>query len=303
MAALACSLGTPVILVSPDYIPGEIAKVTIKWSGIPSPTNGDYIGVFSPGDVVSGSGSEFAKRQPWTKLLNTDATSSGVADIELLNWRSTYRFVYFNAAGAPVAMSNVVSANQDFPMHIHLALGDRPNSMRVMWITGSNDTTAQINYGFSPSQLIYTVRKRRIGQDTSFVLTFSSQVYGSSSSYDVSELCGLEAAEFFLPPGVIHDAQLNFLPPNTMVWYQVNTASRTASPVYSFKTAPLVGPDVPVSMFAFGDSGVSYCQNMSGWCEPNSQLTYVNIKSDMEANSNFSLLIQYVLYSPSQSSS
>jgi hypothetical protein len=100
-----------------------------------------------------------------------------------------------------------------------------------------------------------------------------------------------------LHPGVIHDAMMPNLPPNTQVWYQIRSSAQQQRAVFSFRTAPIVGPDTAVSLFAFGDSGVSYCQGMEGWCEPASGPTYLNIKSDMESNSNFSLVVQYVLQS------
>jgi hypothetical protein len=149
---VATSVAAPILIASPDFISDDKATITIKWSGIPSPSSGDYIGVQSPAD------GPLSRRQPWTKIKNTNAASSGMVEIELLNWRSAYRFFYYSANGDIVAQSNAVKCNQDYPMHIHVALGDLPNSMRVMWVTGNNDSAAQVNFGFTPDSLAYSVR-------------------------------------------------------------------------------------------------------------------------------------------------
>lgn len=105
-------------------------------------------------------------------------------------------------------------------------------------------------------------------------------------------MCGLEAAQFYLHPGIIHDVVLLNLKPNSDVFYQV-VNSKEKSSVFQFRSAPLVGAQHAITIFAFGDSGTSYCQGMLGWCEPPSEHTYANIEADMKANPSYSLLIQY----------
>lgn len=140
---------------SPDHIATDKATITISWSNVAAPSVGDYIGVHSPAE------GPFFDRPPWTKLMNSHSTSSGSMTFDLLNWRSSYRFVYYSANGDKIALSNSVSANQYWPTQIHLALGTLAHSMRVMWTTGANDTTSHVVWGYSQSQLHNVVRSKR----------------------------------------------------------------------------------------------------------------------------------------------
>jgi acid phosphatase type 7 len=117
------------------------------------------------------------------------------------------------------------------------------------------------------------------------------QVAGSYKTYSVDQMCGLNAAIYYLNPGNVFSAVMNNLKPNSLIFYKVVSKFGSSSEIFSFKTAPVPGPDNSISMFAFGDSGVSKCQNMTGWCELPAGQTYANIESDMRANSNFSLLL------------
>lgn len=104
-------------------------------------------------------------------------------------------------------------------------------------------------------------------------------------------MCGMNAAMYFLDPGYIHDAVMQGLNPGQTVFYKVGNDIDGYSPILSFQAPPVTGPNNAISMFAFGDSGVSFCQNMRGWCQQPAGQTYANIQADMAANSNFSLLL------------
>lgn len=281
------AVAAPLISIQPSLLYTESETFSIKWSGVHSASVTDYIALFDYPTPVN--------RLPWAIYNNTNGASSGALTVDLLNWRVGYQFVYFQATSSgsflPLAVSNPVIVNKMYPTQVHLALTEQPSSMRVMWVTGGH--LGSVVYGYKPD-LSDGVLVRFHINFISYLFLMScpfEKVSSRSQTYSVNQMCGLNAAIYYLDPGYIHSAIMTNLRPSTVVYYRAQHSTNIASKIMSFTTPPTTGAENSITMFAFGDSGVSKCQNQTGWCEPDAGNTYANIQSDMAANPQFSLLL------------
>lgn len=109
------------------------------------------------------------------------------------------------------------------PRQVRLAFGDDPaSSMRVMWQTDQLTDTV-VEYGETPA--------------------LGSVAYGQLVTYSMQT-------------GILHEATLVNLQPDTLYYYRVGDPLNGFSPVYTFRTAPTTHP-VPFLFTAFGDHGTT----------------------------------------------
>jgi phosphodiesterase/alkaline phosphatase D-like protein len=84
---------------------------------------------------------------------------------------------------------------------------------------------------------------------------------------------------------------LSSLQPSRVYYYRVGNAEEGWSEEFSFLSAPTVGPNSGVNIFAFGDSGTARCQEMEPWCQPNADATYKDINWDKRTDPSYSMVL------------
>ncbi|KAF0987899.1 hypothetical protein HZS_2159, partial [Henneguya salminicola] len=120
------------------------------------------------------------------------------------------------------------------PMHIHLALTNRKDQMRIMWVSGSNIKSPCVHYG----------RSRNYNKITC----------GVTTTYKSTDMCEPPAStDGYIDPGYIHDVVLSKLLPDTTYYYSVGS-NKSFSDSNSFKTRKSFScNNFPISIVAFGD--------------------------------------------------
>jgi hypothetical protein len=246
--ATACAV--PSISVTPDHIQIFEPNAVVTWSGVTSPSDKDWIGAFSPPTAST----------PIIQINLTVPLSFGLKTLALLNMRTDYQFKYihWNAstnAFAAIASSNVITVDPGQPMQGHISLTEDPTQMRVMWVSGGT-SEGTVEYGRVPSQ-------------------YTAKATGRNYTYNLDQMCGYRAVEFWREPGTIFDVLLTGLTPATTYYYHFGSDNDGWSQEASFTTAPLVGSTTayPLTLLAFGDLGTGVCEDMAGWCEGPSIMT------------------------------
>ncbi|KMZ73600.1 Purple acid phosphatase [Zostera marina] len=243
--------------VSPKTLPRSGASVKIQWSGLSSPTNLDWVGIYSP---PSSPDNEFIG---YLFLANSTSsppyltTGSGTFNIPLTNLRSPYQFRIFRWSESEINWKKrdhdenplpgtktrvAVSEEVGFvrmmgPEQVHLALTERENEMRVMWITGNKDECF-VEYG-----------RRKEGK-------LEERIKAVLARYEISHMCDKPANTSigWRDPGWVHDAVMTGLKRGTRYYYRVGSDALGWSPTYSF-----ISRDNELSQtvaFLFGDMGV-----------------------------------------------
>ncbi|GFP84410.1 probable inactive purple acid phosphatase 27 [Phtheirospermum japonicum] len=233
------------------------------------PSNGDWIGVFSPAkfkfyEVEPSCGSicymeDNPKEQAphictapvkyqFANSSNTDYSKSGKASLrlQLVNQRADFSFALFGGGLSNpklMAVSNSVSfVNPKAPLYPRLAQGKSWNEMTVTWTSGYNIDKAIpfVEWGWKGH------KKRRSPAGT---LTFSR-----------NSMCGSPACTVgWRDPGFIHTSFLKDLWPNTIYTYKMghilSNGSYIWSKTYSFRSSPYPGQDSLQRVIIFGDMG------------------------------------------------
>jgi hypothetical protein len=246
--------------------PGNIqvaSDVEISWSDVENPAGDDFIGVYSPPDAE--------KWYPLTRIYANETYTYqkgyGSWTFSLLNMRQPYEIRYYPGADdSERAASCTITVDPTQPSQVHLALTGNPAEMRVMWTSGSS-AKPTVRYGLSASNLDMTA-------------TGAYKTY----TYDQLANCWNDswATEHWYEPGNLNDVLLSGLQLQTQYFYQVGS-SDAWSDVYNFTSSKPISADTPVHMVLFGDLGTGICQNMSGWCEPNSEGTTDRIAVELAA--------------------
>lgn len=119
------------------------------------------------------------------------------------------------------------SSEATHPEQVHIALAGKdkngnPNGMAVSWQTHVRTNTSTVQYGLSNSSL----SMEAVGQCSSYYATFD------------------------------HHVILQNLQPSMRYFYRVGDAKGGWSPIFSFLTAPLSSPNMPLDFAVWGDLGV-----------------------------------------------
>ncbi|KAJ0980195.1 hypothetical protein J5N97_008450 [Dioscorea zingiberensis] len=206
-AALAASISaTPLILTKSSR------EITIKWTRIESPSDLDWLGIYSP----SNSPDDHFIGYRFLNGSDTWHTGSGSISIPLVNTRSDYQFRIFRWTRDEVnyrhhdhdhnplpgtrhrlaGSTTVRFENAEGPDQVHLAFTDRVDEMRVMFVTGKR-SDAGVEYGLDPSLV-----GRRV-------------VATTVTRYERSDMCDSPANSSlgWRDPGFIHDGVMTGLDP------------------------------------------------------------------------------------------
>lgn len=229
------------VTVTPDRVKnGDF--VTVSWSGVTSPSDGDWIGVYSP------STTNMLKHFPikfqfCNHSVTHPATGAGSLGFQLLNLRADYVMSFMRGGiKTPVvaAVSNTVTfAEYSLPFQVHLALTKDTRFMKVMWNT-LEYSTPQAYYYLANSD-----------SDAAF-----STAVATTKTYTVDDLCGEPATTAgWRSPGSLHSAMLGPLEPGAVYQYKVGDPAYGWSDVFNF-TAPVMPAGVrDTHIIAFGDLG------------------------------------------------
>ena len=213
--------------------------ITVSWSGVSDPSNGDWIGVYSP------STTNVMEHYPIKfQFANHSAgwpSSSGSLRFQLLNLRADYIFTFMRGgiySPTLAATSSVVSfTDYNKPFQIHTTVTDQPEYIMVMWNT-LDSSTPQVYYGLdSAAADLHTVA-------------------AETTTYTADDLCGEPATTLgWRNPGLLHSAVIGPLKPGATPTYKVGDPSYGWSDKMTFTAPPLVGPVTNTRIIAFGDLG------------------------------------------------
>ena len=197
--------------------------MTVSWSGIPNPTQGDAVVMFLR---TADFGSTLPVRFKWVATIGPSWSSgAGSVTFQVLNYRAPVCFHYFSNASVavnqitaqgfatlPLVFTNdrlVVSSpavefvEYNEPHQLHLALTGNPGEMLVQW-TSAVDDQPLVRWGMRPDALVNVVD-------------------GNSTQMTSEDLCpdSPAAGEGWINPGFQHTALLTGLQHETTYYYTV----------------------------------------------------------------------------------
>ncbi|XP_068657079.1 probable inactive purple acid phosphatase 1 isoform X3 [Aristolochia californica] len=235
----------------------ELVTVIFGW---PTPSDDDWIGVFSPGNFnASTCEPENTKDQSpylctapikyqFANYSSPDyrSTGRGVLKLQLINQRSDFAFALFSGGLSNpklVAVSNRITfANPRAPLYPRLAQGKSWNEMTVTWTSGYSIDEAEplVEWGREGGDHICS---------PAGTLTFTR-----------NSMCGAPARTVgWRDPGFVHTSFLKDLWPNAVYTYKLghklSNGSYDWSRTYHFKASPFPGQDSLQRVIIFGDMG------------------------------------------------
>ncbi|XP_057948827.1 probable inactive purple acid phosphatase 2 [Malania oleifera] len=241
------------ISIYPQVLPKSGDPVRINWTGIDSPSDLDWLGIYCPPDSPSDDfiGYVFLSSCP------TWQSGSGSVHLPLVNLRSPYEFRIFRWARDEIDKKrhdhdhNPLPGTKHLlaksgplrfeagrgPEQIHLAYTDRDDEMRVMFITGDGKESL-VRYG--------------LGEDR------MSEVVGTQvTTYRSEDMCDSPAnsSAGWRDPGYIHDGVMRNLKKGKRYYYQVGSESGGWSITHSFMSRN--GDSDETIAFLFGDMGAA----------------------------------------------
>lgn len=227
--------------VRPQYISQSGKWVKVRWYNNDRPSNGDWIGVYSPPmydsypiDPVSYAPIKYQ----WANVSTSHTTyGRGSMSMRLLNMRSPLVMGFFRGGFETptlIAYSNIIYfKNYNEPAQLHLSLTSNENELMVTWV--SNDLTRPVIYWGTVSG------------------SYTQVTWSESSSYNASDMCSSPAIDFgYRAPGAIHSAILSNLEPGELYYYTVEN-NCTWSQEFSFTAPP--SSNQYFTMIAYGESG------------------------------------------------
>eukprot|EP01102_Stenamoeba_stenopodia_P018701 TRINITY_DN690_c0_g1_i1.p1 TRINITY_DN690_c0_g1~~TRINITY_DN690_c0_g1_i1.p1 ORF type:complete len:567 (+),score=113.94 TRINITY_DN690_c0_g1_i1:106-1806(+) len=226
----------PQVVASPSVLPTSLTNITISWSGIESPSDLDFLAIYSPSNASNYIGYHMLNESlSWME-------GNGSITVSLVNMRKDYGFaVWGNQGKEVIAVSNAVSfENINEPLQGHLALTNDPTQVIVMWVTAENETVPTVEFGTASG-------------------AYTNSATGISYTYTIEQMCTAPAntTEGWQDPGFIHEVLITGLSTSTMYYYRFGNATTGWSPEYSFITSPGADPTASVQLIAFGDLGVA----------------------------------------------
>eukprot|EP01006_Ploeotia_vitrea_P031255 TRINITY_DN63577_c1_g2_i1.p2 TRINITY_DN63577_c1_g2~~TRINITY_DN63577_c1_g2_i1.p2 ORF type:complete len:601 (+),score=287.99 TRINITY_DN63577_c1_g2_i1:46-1848(+) len=228
--------GAATLVPTPAQLCSKNDSIKVSWTGVASPGWHDWIGIYIPETSADHDYIDWF-------YAHTDPgymSGSGAFEFPVVNMRQNFQFRYFQNGYHLVATSATVDVCSDIPMHTHLAMSDKPNSMRVNWVSDSNNTVPQVLYGTSSG-------------------SYDKRATGTSRTYTAADMCNAPAnitsSQLFRDPGFTHDVLMTGLEPGVKYYYKVGLSGGRQSEEFSFTMAPKPSPTAPVRFAAFGDMG------------------------------------------------
>ncbi|GFP88730.1 probable inactive purple acid phosphatase 2 [Phtheirospermum japonicum] len=278
------------ITVSSRSIPKSGDQITIRWSGIDSPSQLDWLGIYSPSNSSHTDfiGYIFLSSSPGWK------SGSGSTTIPLINLRSDYQFRIFHWTESEInpkkqdhdhnplpgtkhllAESETVRFESGHgPEQVHLALTGRDGEMRVMFVTHDGKENS-VKYGLTRDKL--------------------SRVVGTQvSRYEREDMCDAPANESvgWRDSGFIHDGVMIGLEEGKRYYYQVGNDSGGWTTTYTF-ISPIKDSTETIA-FLFGDMGTATPYSTFVRIQEESIATVKWINRDIEALGDKPALISHV---------
>lgn len=223
------------IRVVPSKSLANKEEVTVSWQINSPPSKQDWIGLFCP---KTGQPNEVLDYFHIT-VSSTWKEGYGKFKVFLYNLRTECEFRYYHFDdSALLAVSETITfkhgANE--PLQGHVSMTRNPGEMRVMWVSGTEDTPV-VYYGLFEHAMIL-------------------KSHGTTRTYNASQMCAFPASSVgFRDPGYIHDVLLQPLLTNTRYYYQFGDG-QTMSDVYNFTTPLPAGNPTPHMVITYGDQGV-----------------------------------------------
>ncbi|KAL5987316.1 hypothetical protein ACLOJK_038481 [Asimina triloba] len=231
----------PSLAISPNVLNGSGQSVQIRWSGIDSPSELDWLGIYSP---PNSSNSDFIGYV----FLSSSATwrsGSGAVQLPLINLRSGYEFRAFRWTENEVnpkrmdhdhnplpgtkhllARSEELRFEVSAPEQIHLSFTSEEDEMRVMFVTGDGGQRF-VNYG---------EEEGRMEQTAPAVVV----------RYEREDMCDAPANDSvgWRDPGFIHDAVMTNLEKGKRYYYRVDLVGDTLQPEFSWDESRMHGMQI-----------------------------------------------------------
>lgn len=209
------------ISVTPKTLTKSSNTVRIQWTGVESPTDLDWLGIYSPPNSPD---EEFIGYL----FLNSSATylsGSGSISVPLTNLRSNYQFRVFRWTRSEVnyrhldydrnpipGVKHKLAASEEVgfgseaagPDQIHLAFTDRADEMRVVFVMGDGEA-GRVRYGVEKGRL-----EKEVGTEV--------------RRYEMKDMCDSPANSRigWRDPGFIHDGVMAGLEKGRRYYYQVS---------------------------------------------------------------------------------
>ncbi|KAK3126179.1 hypothetical protein QOZ80_7AG0552750 [Eleusine coracana subsp. coracana] len=232
----------------------DTAWVTVGFVS-PRPSDGDWIGVFSPSNINastcpashgSGPGPRICSAPIKYQLSEYNKSGKGALKFLLINQRQDFSFALFTGGLSNpklIAVSNKIAfANPKAPVYPRLAQGKSWNEMTVTWTSGYDISEAYpfVEWGMKRSP--------------------STRTAAGTVTFDRESVCGEPARTVgWRDPGFIHTAFLTDLWPNKEYYYKIGHLLSDGNVVwgksYSFKAPPFPGQKSLQRVVIFGDMG------------------------------------------------
>ncbi|KAL1327789.1 hypothetical protein HN51_037787 [Arachis hypogaea] len=269
----------PTLTVTPTTLSNSVDNVTVRWSGVPTPSDLDWLGIYSPPTAAHDNfiGYQFLSDSPsWQ-------SGEGSLTFPLVDLRSNYSFRIFRWTREEInpkhqdhdhnplpqtkhmmAFSGEVGFREGRgPMQIHLSFADEVDAMRVMYVTKEPRET-YVRYGESEGKLerVAVARVRR---------------------YEREHMCHAPAntSVGWRDPGYIHDALMIGLKKGVKYHYKVGNDEGGWSATHSFVSRNSDSDETIA--FLFGDMGTATSYRTFIRTQDESISTMKWIQRDIEA--------------------
>ncbi|EYU28840.1 hypothetical protein ABFS82_12G093900 [Erythranthe guttata] len=278
------------VSVSSRSIPKSGDPITVKWSGIDSPSELDWLGIYSPANSTHQNfiGYIFLSSSPeWQ-------SGSGSVTIPLINLRSDYQFRVFHWTESeinpkkqdhdhnPIPGTKHLLARSETvrfepgrgPEQVHLSSTGNDGEMRVMFVTHDGKESF-VKYGLTRDK--------------------TGRVAGTRvSRYEREDMCDTPANSSigWRDPGFIHDGVMVDLEDGKRYYYQVGSDSGGWSTIYSFVSQ--IRDSTETTAFLLGDMGTYTPYSTFVRIQEESIATVKWISRDIEAIGEKPALISHV---------
>ncbi|XP_073021449.1 probable inactive purple acid phosphatase 2 [Primulina eburnea] len=284
------SHGSVSISVSHKLLSKSGDPITIRWSGVDSPSKLDWLGIYSP----SNSSHENFIGYIFLSTSIGWRSGSGSLTFPVVNLRSKYQFRIFHWTKSEVDVTRLDNDHNPLPgtkkllaeseeiefepgcgpEQVHLALTGKDGEMRVMFVTHDGEESF-VRYGLT---------RREMGR-----------VVGTRvSRYEREDMCDSPANESvgWRDPGFIHDGVMINLEIGKRYYYQVGSDPGGWSVKFSFISQNLDSDETVA--FMLGDMGTAAPYKTFDRTQGESLSTIRWIKRDIESFGNKPMMISHI---------